>query len=122
MSRMSNSEGLESSEQGSTSLVDKRPDEKFVTMRSDQAWHLLDETKSHDPRHQTVLALALRDAAAIIIRASELNGVITFPESIRTALIEINLEEIQTENKNIISLEQNQTVVSYPATGLPLSA
>jgi hypothetical protein len=102
----------------------ERPVDSHVTMRSDQAWQLLHDAmaKSQEPIGQSVLAVGFRDAAALLIRACQWNGAVTFPESIKTALIELSREDTSQPESNIIALDQDLSAESCEPTSLPLSA
>jgi hypothetical protein len=102
----------------------ERPEDSHVTMRSDRAWQLLHDAmaKSQEPIGQSVLAVAVKDAAALLIRACQWNGAVTFPESIKTALVELAHEDTSEHENNIITLDQGQSAESCEPTSLPLSA
>jgi hypothetical protein len=121
MNMTSNFENLETT-RNSISPEDKQPDEQYVTMRSDQAWQLLDAARSQDPTRQTVLALALREAATIIIRASERDGVVSFPECIQIALKGLASDEAMNNQSKVVVLDQSQDIEPFPVPDLPMSA
>jgi hypothetical protein len=100
------------------------PEDSHVTMRSDQAWQLLDEARAKykEQGGSSVLKLALMDAASQLIHACEFNRIVTVPKSIKSALIELACEETPASQGNIIMLDQSQITESYKSDDLPLSA